>query len=80
MNISVYPRCIENIESTRATPEIIFGYSAVLIGILGSVNISPLGIPHMRGKVSFFTYPFNCEKKIELSTIYLTICAFFFDK
>ncbi|VVC28110.1 Armadillo-type fold,Armadillo-like helical [Cinara cedri] len=48
-------RCIENIESTRATPEIIFGYSAVLIGILGSVNISPLGIPHMRGKIIFNT-------------------------
>jgi len=47
-------RCIENIESTRATPEIIFGYSAVLIGILGSANVSPLGIPHMRGKVSFY--------------------------
>ncbi|CAH1726558.1 unnamed protein product [Aphis gossypii] len=48
-------RCIENIESTRATPEIIFGYSAVLIGILGSVNVSPLGIPHMRGKIIFNT-------------------------
>lgn len=53
MNVLLFIRCIENIESTRATPEIIFGYSAVLIGILGSVNISPLGIPHMRGKVSF---------------------------
>lgn len=51
--IIIIIRCIENIESTRATPEIIFGYSAVLIGILGSVNVSPLGIPHMRGKVSF---------------------------
>lgn len=50
----MFIRCIENIESTRATPEIIFGYSAVLIGILGSANISPLGIPHMRGKVSFY--------------------------
>lgn len=49
-------RCIENIESTRATPEIIIGYSSVLIGILGSVNVSPLGIPHMRGKVSYLIF------------------------
>lgn len=50
----MFIRCIENIESSRATPEIIVGYSAVLIGILGSVKVSPLGIPHMRGKVSFY--------------------------
>ncbi|XP_050428188.1 HEAT repeat-containing protein 5B isoform X2 [Adelges cooleyi] len=46
-------RCIENIESSCATPEIISGYSAVLVGILGSTSISPLGIPHMRGKIIF---------------------------
>lgn len=55
-NCTIIYRCIENIESTRASPEIIFGYSAVLIGILGSVNISPLGIPHMRGKVGFLLF------------------------
>ncbi|XP_050534619.1 HEAT repeat-containing protein 5B isoform X3 [Daktulosphaira vitifoliae] len=48
-------RCIENIESTRATSEIISGYSAVLVSILGSVNVSPLGIPHMKGKIIFNT-------------------------
>jgi len=49
----LFIRCIENIESSGASPEIILGYSSVLIGILGSVKVSPLGIPHMRGKVSF---------------------------
>ncbi|XP_008187609.1 HEAT repeat-containing protein 5B isoform X4 [Acyrthosiphon pisum] len=48
-------RCIENIESSGASPEIILGYSSVLIGILGSVKVSPLGIPHMRGKIIFNT-------------------------
>lgn len=43
-------RFIESIETMRSSPEAISGYSAALAGVLGSVRLSPLGIPHTKGK------------------------------
>lgn len=45
-------RFIESIESMRSSPEAIAGYSAALAGVLGSVRLSPLGIPHTKGNFS----------------------------
>lgn len=39
----------------RSSPEAIAGYSAALAGVLGSVHLSPLGIPHTKGKMVFNT-------------------------
>lgn len=46
-------RCIENIDNLRSSPEAITGYSSSLAAVLGSVRLSPLGVPHTKGKVSF---------------------------
>lgn len=48
-------RFIEAIENMRSSPEAIAGYSAALAGVLGSVRLSPLGIPHTKGKIVFNT-------------------------
>lgn len=45
-------RCIENMENMRSSAEAITGYSSALVAVLGSVKLSPLGIPHTKGKVS----------------------------
>lgn len=39
----------------RSSPEAIAGYSAALAAVLGSVRLSPLGIPHTKGKIVFNT-------------------------
>ncbi|KAG8230616.1 hypothetical protein J437_LFUL004528 [Ladona fulva] len=48
-------RCVEGIESMRTSPEAISGYGSALAAILGGVQLSPLGIPHTKGKVVFNT-------------------------
>lgn len=37
----------------RTSPEAISGYSSALAAVLGGVRLSPLGVPHNKGKVSF---------------------------
>uniref|UniRef100_A0A1B6GMZ3 HEAT repeat-containing protein 5A n=1 Tax=Cuerna arida TaxID=1464854 RepID=A0A1B6GMZ3_9HEMI len=54
-NTPVIDRCIENIESMRSSPEAISGYSAALAAVLGGVKLSPLGVPHTKGKIIFNT-------------------------
>ncbi|KAJ0172296.1 hypothetical protein K1T71_012269 [Dendrolimus kikuchii] len=46
-------RCIDALDAPRPTPHHISGYSSALAAILGAVRLSPLGIPHGRGKVAF---------------------------
>ncbi|XP_055323720.1 HEAT repeat-containing protein 5B isoform X3 [Sitodiplosis mosellana] len=48
-------RFIESIENMRSSPEAIAGYSAALAAVLGTVRLSPLGIPHTKGKIVFNT-------------------------
>lgn len=48
-------RFVEAIETMRSSPEAISGYSGALAAVLGSVRLSPLGIPHTKGKVVFNT-------------------------
>ncbi|CAH0760779.1 unnamed protein product [Diatraea saccharalis] len=45
--------CCTALDNARPTPHHISGYSAALAAILGAVRLSPLGIPHGRGKVAF---------------------------
>ncbi|XP_054269957.1 HEAT repeat-containing protein 5B-like isoform X2 [Macrosteles quadrilineatus] len=54
-NTPVIDRCVENIENMRSSPEAIAGYSAALAAVLGGVKLSPLGVPHTKGKVIFNT-------------------------
>lgn len=35
----------------RTAPEAISGYSGALAAVLGGVRLSPLGVPHTKGKV-----------------------------
>ena len=48
--------CIESFcsEKVKTSPEAINGYSSALSAVLGSVKFSPLGVPHTKGKVSFY--------------------------
>lgn len=48
-------RFVNGIEDLRTTPEAISGYSAALAAVLGGVRLSPLGVPHTKGKVIFNT-------------------------
>lgn len=48
-------RFVEAIDLMRSTPEAIAGYSCALAAVLGSVRLSPLGIPHTKGKIVFNT-------------------------
>ncbi|XP_067013409.1 HEAT repeat-containing protein 5B [Anabrus simplex] len=48
-------RCVEGIENMRTSPEAIAGYSAALAAVLGGVRLSPLGVPHTKGKIIFNT-------------------------
>nr|CAH7763089.1 unnamed protein product [Callosobruchus chinensis] len=48
-------RCINGIEQFRTSPEAISGYSSALAAVLGGVKLSPLGVPHMKGKIIFNT-------------------------
>ncbi|XP_063832708.1 HEAT repeat-containing protein 5B-like [Ostrinia nubilalis] len=45
--------CCTALDAPRPTPHHIAGYSAALAAILGAVRLSPLGIPHGRGKIAF---------------------------
>lgn len=44
-------RCVDGLENRRNSPEAISGYSSALAAVLGSVRLSPLGVPHTKGKV-----------------------------
>ncbi|XP_044766090.1 HEAT repeat-containing protein 5B isoform X1 [Coccinella septempunctata] len=48
-------RCVTGIEEYRTSPEAISGYSGALAAVLGGVNLSPLGVPHNKGKIIFNT-------------------------
>ncbi|KAK9498320.1 hypothetical protein O3M35_002979 [Rhynocoris fuscipes] len=48
-------RCIDGIEDKRTSPEAISGYSCALAAVLGGVRLSPLGVPHTKGKIIFNT-------------------------
>ncbi|KAF6204448.1 hypothetical protein GE061_002789 [Apolygus lucorum] len=48
-------KCVEGIENMRTSPEGISGYSSALAAVLGGVRLSPLGVPHTKGKVIFNT-------------------------
>ncbi|XP_059488458.1 HEAT repeat-containing protein 5B isoform X2 [Neocloeon triangulifer] len=48
-------RCLERVESMRSSPEAIAGYSCALAAVLGGVRLSPLGVPHTKGKIIFNT-------------------------
>ncbi|KZC10298.1 HEAT repeat-containing protein 5B [Dufourea novaeangliae] len=48
-------RCVDGIENMRSSPEAIAGYSSALSAVLGSVRLSPLGVPHTKGKIIFNT-------------------------
>lgn len=45
-------RCMERMEKLKNSPEAISGYSSALAALLGGVYQCPLGIPHIKGKVS----------------------------
>lgn len=51
-------RCVDGIENMRSSPEAIAGYSSALAAVLGSVRLSPLGVPHTKGKVITFHFTF----------------------
>ncbi|KAK3872016.1 hypothetical protein Pcinc_014808 [Petrolisthes cinctipes] len=46
-------RCCDRLDALKSSPEAIAGYSSVLSALIGCVHKTPLGIPHMRGKVLF---------------------------
>lgn len=48
-------RCVSGIEDLRTSPDAISGYSGALAAVLGGVKLSPLGVPHTKGKVIFNT-------------------------
>ncbi|KAL3290046.1 hypothetical protein HHI36_023417 [Cryptolaemus montrouzieri] len=48
-------RCVSGIEEYRTSPEAISGYSGALAAVLGGVSLSPLGVPHNKGKIIFNT-------------------------
>jgi hypothetical protein len=48
-------RFLDAIDKMRTSPDAISGYSGALSAVLGSVRLSPLGIPHTRGKMIFNT-------------------------
>ncbi|XP_050313880.1 HEAT repeat-containing protein 5B isoform X2 [Anthonomus grandis grandis] len=48
-------RCVSGLEQYRTSPEAISGYSSALVAVLGGVKLSPLGVPHTKGKIIFNT-------------------------
>ena len=46
-------RCCSRIDSLKSSPEAIGGYSAAIAALIGCVRKTPLGIPHVKGKVVF---------------------------
>lgn len=47
-------RCLEGLENLKITSEAISGYSSALAAVLSSIYVSPLGVPHTKGKVRFY--------------------------
>nr|XP_037868102.1 HEAT repeat-containing protein 5B isoform X1 [Bombyx mori]XP_037868103.1 HEAT repeat-containing protein 5B isoform X1 [Bombyx mori] len=45
--------CLDALDAPTPTPHRVHGYSAALAAILGAVRLSPLGVPHGRGKIAF---------------------------
>lgn len=54
-SIILTDRCVAGLEQYRSSPEAISGYSSALAAVLGGVKLSPLGVPHTKGKVIFNT-------------------------
>lgn len=48
-------RFVNSIEDFRTSPEAVGGYSSALAAVVGGVHLSPLGVPHTKGKVIFNT-------------------------
>lgn len=46
-------RCCDRLDALKSSPEAIAGYSCVIAALVGCVHKTPLGIPHMRGKILF---------------------------
>ena len=46
-------RCCNKIEALKSSPEAIAGFSCAIAALIGCVRKTPLGIPHVRGKVVF---------------------------
>lgn len=46
-------RCMERLESLKASAEAVSGYSATLAAAAGAARLCPLGIPHSKGKMIF---------------------------
>ncbi|XP_053553906.1 HEAT repeat-containing protein 5A [Bombina bombina] len=44
-------RCTERLAALKSSPEAVSGYSLVAAGLLGSVRLCPLGVPHSKSKV-----------------------------
>ncbi|XP_072285057.1 HEAT repeat-containing protein 5A isoform X1 [Pyxicephalus adspersus] len=44
-------RCAERLIALKSSSEAVSGYSLVAAGLLGSVRLCPLGVPHGKGKV-----------------------------
>ena len=46
-------RCLERLETMKSSPESLSGYSGALAALLGASSLTPLGIPHNKGKLIF---------------------------
>ncbi|XP_076321914.1 HEAT repeat-containing protein 5B isoform X4 [Tachypleus tridentatus] len=46
-------RCLEQLDTLKASPEAICGYSGALSALLGAACDTALGIPHSKGKIIF---------------------------
>lgn len=46
-------RCLERLETMKSSPESLSGHSGALAALLGSSSLTPLGIPHNKGKLIF---------------------------
>lgn len=55
LKLTFIDRCVAGLEQYRTSPEAISGYASALAAILGGVKLSPLGIPHTKGKIIFNT-------------------------
>jgi hypothetical protein len=56
----------------RTSPEAIAGYSGALAAVLGGVRLSPLGVPHTKGKVQ--SNEIQLEIYFVCSSILTTCC------
>jgi hypothetical protein len=56
-------RCVERINGLKASGEAVGGYTHALAALIGGVYQCPLGIPHVKGKVSAMTAMFVSSHK-----------------